>query len=58
MADITFNEKKYYELKLLYEKAVQDYKDHLVFEGQLIHTSYVKYLLEHLRKELNIVEKS
>lgn len=56
MVKITFNEKKYYELKLLFEKAVEERRKQFVFEGNLMLTSYAKYLLEHLRNQLNIKE--
>lgn len=58
MAHINFDEQKYHALKLLYEKAVEERREQLTFEGHILLTSYVKYLLEHLRTQLNINEKS
>lgn len=58
MGSIKFDEKKYYELKLLYDKAVEDKKEQIVYDDHLLLVSYVKYMLEYLRNELKIEEKS
>lgn len=58
MGNINFNEEKYNSLKLLYEKAVIENREQLVFEGHVLLTSYTKYLLQHLENVLGINEKS
>lgn len=45
---IEFNRQKYEQLKQLYNSAVSESKDQIVFEGHVLLTSYVKYLLEYL----------
>lgn len=40
----------YLSLKQLYEQAVKENRDQIVFGKHLLLTSYTKYLLEHLSK--------
>lgn len=45
---INFTEQKFKKLKLQYEKAVTENKEQFYFDGNLLLTSYAKYLVEYL----------
>jgi hypothetical protein len=58
MNKIEFDKEKYNSLKLIYEKSVLENKEQFVWEGQILLTSYAKYLLQHLENVLEIDKKS
>ena len=58
MNKIEFDREKYNSLKLIYEKSVEENKEQFVWEGQILLTSYAKYLLEYLENVLGISKKS
>jgi len=58
MNKIEFDREKYNSLKLIYEKSVEENKEQFVWEGQILLTSYAKYLLEYLENVLGINEKN
>jgi len=58
MNKIEFDKEKYNSLKLIYDKSVLENKEQFVWEGQILLTSYAKYLLEYLENVLGISKKS
>jgi hypothetical protein len=58
MNKIEFDREKYNSLKLIYDKSVLENKEQFVWEGQILLTSYAKYLLEYLENVLGISKKS
>ena len=58
MNKIEFDREKYNSLKLIYDKSVSENKEQFVWEGQILLTSYAKYLLEYLENVLGINEKN
>jgi len=58
MNKIEFDREKYNSLKLIYDKSVSENKEQFVWEGQILLTSYAKYLLEYLENVLGISKKS
>ena len=45
---MNINQQTYDQLKKSYKQAIKNNKDHFVFEGADILTSYAKYLIEYL----------
>lgn len=45
----TFDKSKYQELQDSYDKAVKEGKEQFNFYGEVLLTSYAKYLLEYLK---------
>jgi len=58
MNKIEFDREKYNSLKLIYDKSVSENKEQFLWEGQILLTSYAKYLLEYLENVLGINEKN
>ena len=48
MNSANFTKDKYLELKELYEQAIENNKDTITIDGQVLLTNYAKYLLEYL----------
>jgi hypothetical protein len=48
MNSSNFTKDKYLELKELYEQAIENNKDTITIDGQVLLTNYAKYLLEYL----------
>jgi hypothetical protein len=45
----TFDKEKYQELQDSYDKAIEEGKEQFNFYGEVLLTSYAKYLLEYLK---------
>lgn len=58
MKYITFNLEKYKSLKLSYQKAVLENKEHFKFDGEDFATGYAKYVLENLENQWGINPKN
>ena len=51
---ITLNPETYGRLKKAYDEAVANNQEQFTFEESELLTKFAKYLLEHMRNELNI----
>jgi len=49
---MTINEDEFKELKILYDKAVEEKKSEFLFMEQKLLVDYTKYLIEYLENEM------